>query len=525
MKKLFLVLTLLLGLVLLVACGPEETPEDTTYTVTFNSAGGSAVPSQTVEEGGKATEPTAPTRTGYNFQYWYLDNQNVPFNFNTVITADITLTAYWTAQQVENNGALIDFSNLFVPKSPIRVWIDDQAGEYMAEIIQEFNKIYPNIVVEHQHMGTVDARERLKTFGPSGNGADVFQFPHDHLAQAILEDLVYALPTDVAENIAERAHPLGLDIATLWYDETAKSFDPSSPNAQEKLFAVPMSLESVGLYYNKAYVQTPATTYEQLLADADTWNAQLASDESGQTNAQKGWYYLGNSSHWADSYFMQHIYSAFDFYPFGPTLDNPNEVGFAALGVENGALEWIVEELKPRVTGTGAHNSVGGSTNFENGNIPYVIAGPWMNKTYQDKGINFGIAPLPTIKGKATRTFAGAQMAAVYKYSKNTADAIKFVEFLASDKAMEIQYRHMTKLPALQQELLYDIPGVMEDPLMLAMSNQLETSVPMPTIPEVTYYWGPGETMITQVWNDAVLPSVAVVTAEESYQSRKAGAS
>ena len=31
-----------------------------------------------------------------------------------------------------------------------------------------------------------------------------------------------------------------------------------------------MSLESVGLYYNKAYIQTPATTYEQLLADADT---------------------------------------------------------------------------------------------------------------------------------------------------------------------------------------------------------------------------------------------------------------
>ncbi|PKK98399.1 MAG: hypothetical protein CVV57_07825 [Tenericutes bacterium HGW-Tenericutes-2] len=419
-----------------------------------------------------------------------------------------------------NNGQRIDFGDTFTQKSKITVWIDDEAGEYMTAVIAEFNKLYPNIVVEHQHYGSVDAREMLKTFGPSGNGADVFQFPHDHLAQAVLEDLVYPLPAATKTKLQARAHELGLSIATLTYDEGAKSFNPSSPNAVEGLYAVPMSIESVGLFYNTDLITTPATTYEALLAAAATWNAAPAADNAvgdTRTNAQKGYFYLGTSSHWGDSYFNQHIYSAFGFYPFGPTLDDPSAVGFANAVP---ALTWMVNTLKPAVTGTGAHNSVTAGANFELGKIPYIIAGPWNHEAYQKSAtLNYAVAPMPTINGNATRTFAGAMMAAVYKYSENKEDAIKFVEFLNSDIAMELQYEYKGKLPALKTELLENIEGVNEDTLLMAMAAQLETSVPMPTIPQVTYYWGPGETMIIQVWNNAVAPATAAATAEASYRT------
>lgn len=423
----------------------------------------------------------------------------------------------------QNNGQRIDFGDSLIQKTSIRVWIDDEEGEYMEAVIAEFNKVYPNIVVRHQHMGTVDSRELLKTFGPSGNGADVFQFPHDHLAQAILEDLVYALPNSTKTLLEQRSHELGLSIATLSYDETANSFDPQSPNAVERLYAVPMSIESVGLYYNKDLVTTPHTSYEALLAAAATWNAQVAADNASgdtRTNAQKGYFYLGNSSHWADSYFVQHIYSAFGFYPFGATLDNPNAVGFANAVP---ALTWMVNTLKPQVTGTGAHNSVTAGANFETGKIPYIITGPWSNEAFKNAGINYGVAPMPTINvggvDKATSTFAGAQMAAVYKYTENAADAIRFVEFLSSDVAMKLQYEMKGKLPALQTDLLSNIPGVGDDELMMSMAAQLETSIPMPTIPQVQYYWGPGETMIIQVWNNAIAPATAAATAESSYRT------
>jgi arabinogalactan oligomer/maltooligosaccharide transport system substrate-binding protein len=370
-------------------------------------------------------------------------------------------------------------------------------------------------------MGTVDARELLKTFGPSGNGADVFQFPHDHLAAAIIEDLVYALPSATKTNLEAISHPLGLQIATLSYDEQAKSFDPSSPNAVERLYAVPMSIESIGLYYNKDLVTTVPTTFEDLLAEVQTFNAQLAADGSGLTNAQKGIYGLATSSHWADSYFMQPFYSAFGFYPFGPELNNPNAVGF-----ENAedALSYMVNTLKPLVTGTGNHNSVTGSANFEDGLIPYIIAGPWMHEAYKNAGLNYGVAQMPSIEvegvDQPTQTFAGAQMAAVYKYSENPEDAIKFVEFLSSQEAMQLMYDMKGKLPALNNAGLSTITGLIDDDLLMAMAAQLATSVPMPTIPQVQYYWGPGETMIQRVWNNAVAPATAAAEAEQSYRTQ-----
>ena len=70
---------------------------DGTFTVQFESNGGSAVESQTVSYGEKATKPANPTKSGYTFANWYEDSILVtPFNFNTPITSDWTLYAKWT---------------------------------------------------------------------------------------------------------------------------------------------------------------------------------------------------------------------------------------------------------------------------------------------------------------------------------------------------------------------------------------------------------------------------------------------
>lgn len=426
---------------------------------------------------------------------------------------------------VGKDGEIIDFSERYQQGTVIRVWIDDEDGDYMEAVIEEFNKVYPNIHVEHQHKGSVDSREHLKTFGPSGNGADVFQFPHDHLSSAILEDLVLPLPTATANRVKERAHELGIDIATLRYNENEGTFDPNDPNAVDRLYAVPMSIEAVGLYYNQdlldelvtleiAQNNKPVESYEELIRQAKLWNA--IKEDDGRTKAQAGNYFYGNTSHWADSYFIQHIYSAFGFTPFGPELNDPSAVGFADL---TDALTWMRTELKPVTTGTNNHNSVSGGGLFESGNIPYVLGGPWNAEAFQAADINFGLAQLPSINGKETQPFAGAMMAAVYKYSKNSEAAISFVEFLNSDIAMQLQYDMKYKLPALNTTLLAGIEGVNTNASMMAMSAQLEKAVPMPTIPQVQHYWGPGEAMVVSIWNDDAEIANAVQVAEQGFRT------
>ncbi len=69
-----------------------------TYTVEFNLQGhGSAIDAQEVAEGGKVTEPTAPTADGWVFGGWYEESTcENEFDFNTTINADKTLYAKWT---------------------------------------------------------------------------------------------------------------------------------------------------------------------------------------------------------------------------------------------------------------------------------------------------------------------------------------------------------------------------------------------------------------------------------------------
>lgn len=64
------------------------------YTITFDTAGGSEVPSITQDYGTAITPPAAPTRTGYTFAGW---DKTIP---TTMPAENITLTARWTENRV-----------------------------------------------------------------------------------------------------------------------------------------------------------------------------------------------------------------------------------------------------------------------------------------------------------------------------------------------------------------------------------------------------------------------------------------
>ena len=69
----------------------------TYYTVTFDTDGGTSIPSQSVRSGNKATQPTNPTKSGYTFGGWYKeDTFTTAFDFDDAIVADTTVYAKFT---------------------------------------------------------------------------------------------------------------------------------------------------------------------------------------------------------------------------------------------------------------------------------------------------------------------------------------------------------------------------------------------------------------------------------------------
>lgn len=86
-----------------ISDSPEETPAKISggtfngkvigaYTVTFQSEGGSEVASQ-IRANTPAARPADPTKEGYTFIGWY--NGESEWDFETPVTADLTLTAKW----------------------------------------------------------------------------------------------------------------------------------------------------------------------------------------------------------------------------------------------------------------------------------------------------------------------------------------------------------------------------------------------------------------------------------------------
>ncbi len=81
----------------------DENPVVETFDVTFNSNGGSAVSSQVgLSKGAKISKPLDPSRSGYTFKGWFVDEaMTASWNFDTnTVTGNTTLYAKWDVNPV-----------------------------------------------------------------------------------------------------------------------------------------------------------------------------------------------------------------------------------------------------------------------------------------------------------------------------------------------------------------------------------------------------------------------------------------
>lgn len=169
MKKTIVFLSALItSLVILSSCSKPtmdvkneiittETDKPIYYTVTFDSDGGTTIKDQTVEEGNTVIEPKDPTKEGFKFSGWFLNDKQ--FDFSTPIRKNIKLKAKWETisyiVSFDSNGGnpineqtIARGQNVIKPSDPIREGYDFEGWFYNDELFDFTKPIYKNITLK-----------------------------------------------------------------------------------------------------------------------------------------------------------------------------------------------------------------------------------------------------------------------------------------------------------------------------------------------------------------------------------------
>lgn len=80
--------------------------EPETFTITFDSAGGSEVPEQKAEKGKTVVRPSDPVRSGYTFIEWMLNDK--PYDWTSPVTGNLKLLAQWKEESAETFTVTFD---------------------------------------------------------------------------------------------------------------------------------------------------------------------------------------------------------------------------------------------------------------------------------------------------------------------------------------------------------------------------------------------------------------------------------
>ena len=83
--------------------------KNTSYTILFETDGGSLVESQIVKKGEKVKKPNDPTKDGYMFVEWVY--QGEIYDFSLEVTKDLTLSAKWVEVREEIETFIVKFDS------------------------------------------------------------------------------------------------------------------------------------------------------------------------------------------------------------------------------------------------------------------------------------------------------------------------------------------------------------------------------------------------------------------------------
>jgi len=326
--------------------------------------------------------------------------------------------------------------------------------------------------------------QEYATAAASGQGPDIlYGIPHDNLGSFWKAGLLAEVPDGVIN--PSDYEQVGIN---------AVSFEG-------KMYAVPISMEAIGLFYNKAMVQTPPTTWDEFMA--------IAKD--------KGFAYKVK-----DLYFSYGFIGGMGGYVFkdtGKGLD-PTDVGLASPGAIAG-LQLIADMIHKDKLMPIDIDYDPAKAQFLNGKTAMWLTGPWEVASVREAGLDFGVAPMPTLpNGKPFTPFVGVYAGFVAADSDKQEAAWDLIKYLQQNAPLKL-FDTANRIPVKKEFLNTD--KVQGDEIIRGFAASAANGVPMPNIPEMPAVWAPAASMFELIVSGATTPEEAAQQTVEAINEAVAG--
>ena len=354
------------------------------------------------------------------------------------------------------------------------VWINGDKGfNGLQKIGDEFaQKNGVQVTVEHPE----DAPGKFQQAAAAGKGPDIWCWPHDRIGEWIQGGLI--VPVTPSKKVKDAI------------DEKAWS----AFTVDGKLWGYPLSLEAIGLVYNKKLVKTPPKSFDDVV--------KLDKELQKQGKHAILWDYN-------NTYFTWPLLAANGGYVFkrgaNGNLD-PAQVGVNSPGALKGA-ELLASLIEKGVMPKGANYSAM-EAGFGKGDIAMMINGPWSWDNARKAGIDFAVATIPAVGKEPGRPFIGVLGCMITQPSPNKDVAKEFLEshVLALEGLKTINADVKLGTPA--NKAFYK--ELAADPNIKATMANAQLGEPMPNIPEMGKFWSSMASALENITNGAQKPKEAL---------------
>jgi len=348
-------------------------------------------------------------------------------------------------------------------KGKLLIWINGDKGyEGIAKIGQKFTKDTGiEVVVEHPE----DAIAKFEQAAAAGKGPDIWMWPHDRAGSWATAGLI--VPVTPSKKTVAAIDPIAWKAWTIG----------------GKTWGYPLSIEAVGLIYNKALVPTPPKTWEEV----------LALDKKLQAQGK-------HAISWpiTQIYFGYGMISAGGGYAFKRKADgsyDPQDTGVNNAGAVKGVDALMKAINAGAISKTADYATTDAGVN--DGSIAMMFNGPWAWNNLKKSKIDFGVATFPKIDGKQGGAFVGVLGAMLSSVSPNKEIANEFMEnYLLSLEGLKAVHAHVP-LGVPANKAFYN--ELKADPLIAGTMANAQLGTPMPNNPEMTRFWSGMEAALQNI--------------------------